>query len=262
MAKRSPFPGMDPYIEASGYWRDFHTSLSVGIKEAIARQLPKGYHCVVEERTYLVTVGEDEKEIATGVPDVAVLRPRSSRRPGHGRAAPATAGAILMEPVIPETYRQRFIEIRGGADKHLVTCIEVISPANKHAGEEGRDLYLRKRQSMLLGDVHFIEIDLLLGGTRMPMAGAWPDSPYYTLLCRKPGTRCLVTPAGYRSPLPPLTVPLAGRDPDITVPLQPLVDRIYKGTGYRDLLNYSARLPLGEDEAGWVTGRLARTVKG
>lgn len=40
---KSPFPGMDPFIEACGLWEDFHDDLIHAIKQTIAPRLPEGY---------------------------------------------------------------------------------------------------------------------------------------------------------------------------------------------------------------------------
>jgi Protein of unknown function (DUF4058) len=38
---RSPFPGMDPYIEACHLWDDFHHNLISQLQTAVAPILPK-----------------------------------------------------------------------------------------------------------------------------------------------------------------------------------------------------------------------------
>ncbi len=40
---RSPFPGMDPYIEACGLWEDFHEALIAQIRDALAQSVPDHY---------------------------------------------------------------------------------------------------------------------------------------------------------------------------------------------------------------------------
>ena len=39
-AMASPFPGMDPYLEY--HWGDIHSGLVIYIREAVAKQLPRG----------------------------------------------------------------------------------------------------------------------------------------------------------------------------------------------------------------------------
>ncbi len=58
---RSPFPGMDPYIEARGLWGDFHHDLISEIKYALAQAAPERYLVRAGERSYVVLVEEDGK---------------------------------------------------------------------------------------------------------------------------------------------------------------------------------------------------------
>ena len=39
----SPFPGMDPYIEACGLWEDFHYALVYEIKSTLTQLVPDRY---------------------------------------------------------------------------------------------------------------------------------------------------------------------------------------------------------------------------
>lgn len=39
----SPFPGMDPYIEACDRWEDFHCKLISEIEHALAQAVPDRY---------------------------------------------------------------------------------------------------------------------------------------------------------------------------------------------------------------------------
>jgi hypothetical protein len=68
---------------------------------------------------------------------------------------------VVRVPQI-ETH-ESFVEVfRGrGKEKRLVTSIELLSLSNKMAGSRGRNLYLRKQQELLQGQVHLLEIDLL-----------------------------------------------------------------------------------------------------
>jgi hypothetical protein len=102
------------------------------------------------------------------------------------------------------------------------------------------DLYQRKRQSLLLGNVNLVEINLLRGGQRLPMLDPWPNSPYVLMVARArhPQT-CLVWEGHFRHPLPPIPVPLARPDPDLLLQLQPLIDSIYQRYRYFDCGRYS-----------------------
>jgi hypothetical protein len=89
------------------------------------------------------------------------------------------AEPVLMRAFIEEEHRETFVEIyEATPEQRLVTRIEVLSPSNKRPHTPGWDIYHRKRQSLLPGDINLVEIDLLRGGRRMPMLDPWPDSPY------------------------------------------------------------------------------------
>ena len=78
---KSPFPGMDPYIEERGLFEDFHHKLIGEIERDLARIVPDRYVIRTGERAYLV-LAESE-----GTKDHAVL-PDSGSHPdprGHRR---------------------------------------------------------------------------------------------------------------------------------------------------------------------------------
>src|SRR5262249_56606672 len=58
----SPFPGMDPYIEISHLWEDFHTHLIDEIYRALSEILPDRYVVRAGERRYLALVEAVEEE--------------------------------------------------------------------------------------------------------------------------------------------------------------------------------------------------------
>jgi hypothetical protein len=49
---KSPFPGMDPYIEACGLWGDFHSHLIEKISEKLVDAAPENYLVRTGERSY------------------------------------------------------------------------------------------------------------------------------------------------------------------------------------------------------------------
>jgi hypothetical protein len=260
---------MDPYIEARGPWGDFHHKLIGEIERALSAQVPERYLVRVEERSYVALAGLEGKEERTFLPDVRVsTAPSKPRKRSQGRSTTAAepeiedAGAVTVQAFVAEEHREAFIEIfEDDPERRLVTCIEVLSPSNKRKKSKGRRLYLRKRQSLLLGTANFVEIDLLRGGERMPMLGTWPDSPYTILVCREHrAPYCKVWPAHYREPLPTLPVPLLRPDRDIRIDLQPLIAGIYARSRYHLEIDYRKPLgpPLAEADAAWLAGQLKR----
>src|SRR5262245_41953669 len=94
LVMKSPFPGMDPYIEACGLWGDFHEALIYEIKSTLAQAVPERYLVRSGERSYLVLVEEHREafvEIYEAEPEQRLVTTgwRCSRRRTSGRARPA-----------------------------------------------------------------------------------------------------------------------------------------------------------------------------
>jgi hypothetical protein len=263
---KSPFPGMDPFVEGCGLWEGFHGRLIHKIDESLAQVLPRGYSIDTAVRSYVILMESEGKRDHTAMPDVAITEPTSRKRPrkkkGGVALAETTSGAqpVLMQAFIAEQFEETFLEIYAQREERiLVTCIEVLSPSNKRRGTEGWRLYERKRQAMLLGKANFIEIDLLRGGDKMPMLSPWPDSPYTLLVCRATDAPyCRVWPASYQERLPPIPVPLLDPDPDLTLDLQPLIDGIYSLYRYDESIDYGRPITPALPEEG---ARLRRRLK-
>ncbi len=93
----------------------------------------------------------------------------------------------------------------------------------------------------------------------MPMADPWPASPYYVLVARKTeAPRCWAWPAFSLRRLQPVPIPLAAPDPDVTLDIQPVIDRIYEKSGYGREIDYHRPLdpPLADDERHWLEQHL------
>ncbi|HEY7308008.1 MAG TPA: DUF4058 family protein [Gemmataceae bacterium] len=232
---KSPFPGMDPYIEARGLWEDFHDDLINELKRALADAAPSQYVVRTGERSYLVLVEAEGKENHRFKPDVAIGSPEKSKRHPRKKSGVAVEEPdtenepLVLRAFIAEEHRENFIEIyEADSELRLVTTIEVLSPSNKRPGTEGWEQYQRKRQSVLLGGINLVEIDLLRGGQRPPMLDPWPDSPYTLLVARaRKFQLCKVWPCHFQRPLPTIPVPLLKPDSDIPISLQPMIESIY-----------------------------------
>lgn len=247
---KSPFPGMDPYIEACGLWEGFHNHLIEAIYQAIAVVLPAGYAVDTAVRSYVVLVESEGKKERLAKADVTITEPASRKR-----SRKKTGGVAVMEPdegaesvpmqaFIAERFEETFVEIYAELEERvLVTCIEVLSPSNKRPGTEGWIQYERKRQALLLGHANFLEIDLLRDGTKHAMLTPWPDTPYTLLVSRaSDAPYCRVWRAHYQSRLPVFPVPLLSPDPDLSLDLQPLIDGIYSLGRYNERIDYSRPL--------------------
>jgi len=252
---------MDPYIEACGLWEGFHNRLVSKIDETLAQILPPGYIIDTAVRSYVVLMRPEGKAESLAKSDVTITEPARSKKPrkkkgGVAVAEPMEAESVPMQAFIAEEFKETFVEIYAEAEERfLVTCIEVLSPSNKRRSTEGWLQYERKRQAMLLGRANFIEIDLLRGGDKMPMLTPWPDSPYTLLVSRaNRAPWCRAWRGHFQKPLPVIPVPLYSPDPDLTLDLQPLIDRIYALGRYHERLDYTQPLTpaLSAAEGVWL----------
>jgi hypothetical protein len=241
----SPFPGMDPFIEARGKWEDFHNKLLGDLERHLSQTLSPRYAVRLGERTYIAFHDPELEQEGDFLfkPDVGI---KSLDTIGQGSPPRSVleAPAVDMAGLVEEEFREVFLEIHElGSSLRLVTGIEILSPSNKRPGTAGWYQYERKRKVFLEGHANLVEIDLLRGGRRRAMAGAWPDSPYYVMVLRRENApRCKVWPAHYREPLPVIPIPLAPPDADVPLALQPLVDAVYQRSRYEAELDHGRPL--------------------
>src|SRR5437870_1811504 len=114
----SPFPGMDPFLENSAYWLDFHSRFVNCWCEAIADVLQPNYEASLGERVYLVEHDPEARKL--GLPDVAASR---AQRGAPAEATPGS-GVATLEPVtisltILKGPRVSYIEILHRPDRAL-----------------------------------------------------------------------------------------------------------------------------------------------
>ena len=67
----SPFPGMDPYLEAPDTWPDFHDAFAAEIRRELNRVLPQPYYARLAKRPEVGIVGDEA--LRRIIPDVAIL---------------------------------------------------------------------------------------------------------------------------------------------------------------------------------------------
>src|SRR5437763_15907809 len=103
----SPFPGMDPYLEAPELWPDVHHRLISEIQAALVPQLRPRYVARVELRVY--TSDYDDPGLEVLIPDVRVER---TKRRGAKKIGP-TSDVALVEPLtIPISFNEEIEEAR------------------------------------------------------------------------------------------------------------------------------------------------------
>jgi Protein of unknown function (DUF4058) len=245
---RSPFPGMNPYLEQPELWSAVHSRLIVAMADELVDHLSEKYRVEVEKRTYFSS-GDDS--LLVGIPDVAVVTSRTSE--------PATA--TLVRSTMPQKVRvpigeevtERYLEIREVATGRVVTTIELLSPKNKRTGE-GRDAYERKRHQVLASATNLIEIDLLRGGKPLPIEGeAMGD--YRILVCRgdqRPMGDLYAF--GLREALPTIAVPLLPGEAEPSLALQKVMDYVFDRGRYHLAIDYQQPLQpqLSAPDRAWV----------
>lgn len=250
----SPFPGMDPYLEEPSLWPNLHQRLITYAADSLAAQLGEDYWVHMGERVY---VSEPDRTI---YPDVSLARmPASSRAPQGASTAAIldTDSPVLL--ILPDVeVREPFLEILDAATRHVVTVIEILSPANKAPGE-GQDLYLEKQRQVLASDANLVELDLLRRGA--PTVAGAPLLPslgaYHYLVCvSRPANRkaFLFYPVTVRDRLPRVEIPLRPGAPKVGLDLKALLDQAYDNGRYRRVLDYTRDPdpPFGAADAAWV----------
>jgi hypothetical protein len=253
---RSPFPGMDPYLEA--YWRDVHQSLCIYARDALQPQVQPALRARLEERLVVEVDGSRERDI---VPDVTI----TEREPWK-----TTAGRVALEVAEPlvlledEPLTEGFIHIiepkNGG---RLVSVIEFLSPSNKMPGDGQRD-YLQKQREYREAGVSLVEIDLLRRGERVVTArGRIPPShrtTYQVCVRRAYNGHTEIYRVPLRCALPTIRIPLREGDADARLELQPLIELAYRNGAYEEL-DYTVPPdpPLNAEDAAWAA-ELVRTA--
>ena len=71
----SPFPGMDPYIEAAGLFEEFHSHFIERLFDQLVDQLPERYRVCTRERAYVTLIETEGKDEKPFYPDIGVLSP-------------------------------------------------------------------------------------------------------------------------------------------------------------------------------------------
>jgi hypothetical protein len=165
---------------------------------------------------------------------------------------------LLLEPVtIPheflEEVRETRIDILLRPDRSLVGVLELLSPTNKTGA--GFLEYRAKRTSVLTQKVHLLELDLLLGGNRLPLLRPLPRADYYVFLSRTQNRpNCEVFSWKLRDPLPTIPIPLKAPDRDILVDLAKVFQTTYERGRYTRSLSYGKKppAPMSEKDAKWA----------
>ncbi|MFI5453835.1 MAG: DUF4058 family protein [Isosphaerales bacterium] len=270
----SPFPGMDPYLEAPHIWPDLHDALAGEIRNELNQTLPSPYYARLELRPELGII-EQSGTPQRIIPDVTVVR-----HPRLLSASERGGVTVLVQPrrdisrsvgltIRTDLIRHHFVEIRDPAQGHkLITLIEILSPSNKQPGPD-RESYERKQREVLESDANLIELDLLRGGRRIlpelnveALVRHLDPPPAYLVLVNRAWRRdgaeveYEAFPVSLREWLPCVPVPLKQGEAEVPLDLQFVFNRAYDGGPYRrgavDYASPPPDPPLGAAEAAWA----------
>lgn len=263
---KSPFPGMDPYLER--HWGDVHSRLVLYSCDQMQAGLPGDLFARVEERVYVENEGARPRGI---FPDVRVVEHGNGISTSTATLAGA-AGVAVAEPFVlhleAEQVTETFIEIREVGEGHrVVTVVEFLSPANKLPGD-GNRLYLKKQHELLMGKVNLVEIDLTrTGSTAFGVAPnfipAHLREAYHVVVRRgRDPYKSEIYPISLRERLPAFRVPLRETDADIVLNLQTLIEQCYANGRYGSI-NYQVAPdpPLEGADAEWANALLRSVGK-
>lgn len=270
----SPFPGMDPFLEAPVFFGTLHAGLIYNIQAQLKRTLPAGYYAASSDRLW-VEISDRPIE-----PDVNVLRPKNVRSEMQRAAGVTSAVAEPMavaKPVVVtvphDEHRESYVDIltRGPEGEVIVATIEILSPSNKEERGEGRFLYLKKQQEILGSRTHLVEIDLLRRGkhtTAVPRSRAEQQAGrlvYHVCVHRSDDLEdYFVYPVGLRSKLPRFAVPLLDDDGPAVIDLQAAFNQAYDDGPFDQRVDYGGPVPeppLSNEDAAWVAELLKATGK-
>lgn len=236
----SPFPGMDPYLEDPAFWPDFHHSFIAYWCDALNDQLPDQYEARINVRARLVELPEEPPKEVT--PDVEIATTDSVVEP------------VAVPLILVAETEDSYIQLLHRPERSLVAVLELLSPSNKTNPD--RADYLLKRNALLRQQhVHLIELDLLLGGQRLPMGGPLPQGDFYALVSRAgERTHSEVYAWTLQQRLSAIRQPLKEPDPDLVFDLGAVLVTAYERGRYARALRYAAPPPVALNEAnrGWA----------
>ena len=256
----SPFPGMDPYLEAPGVWPGVHANLIVAFQELLNQKIRPRYVARIEERVYM-EADDDAARQFSRVPDVVVeaapVRPRGGMKPAAGVLA-------IADPVIipaGDPVRQRRVEIQELPSRTVVTVIELLGPSNKTKRTAGRASFLKKRSEVLSSPASWVEIDLLRTGVSHRSKGRFRGRQY--LVYSSPAAlrpTAKAWPIRLADPLPVVGIPLRSPDPDAPLDLQAALTLAYDRAALDATTDYAVPPvpPLDPESAQWAEGVLRR----
>jgi hypothetical protein len=245
---KTPFPGMDPYLEHPTLWQDVHNSLIAALRDEIAPMVAPRYYVALERRAYLL---KPDDVVFVGRPDIALV---TRSQPVVAATAPVYNGVLEVDVPMADEVGEDYLEIHEVRSGKLVTLVEVLSPTNK-LNQDGRDQYEAKRAQVLLTRTNLVEIDLLRAGEPMAVVGQAARSDYRILISRgHQRPRAQLYFFRVRQPIPQFPLPLMPGEAEPLVDLNTILHALYSRARFDLRLDYTqpAVPPLAPDDADWA----------
>jgi hypothetical protein len=211
---------MDPFLEKTPIFHELHTQMLAEMQSQLQLQIRPKYVARLERHLSEGSVwGLDVETLDRKEPDVTIVEGRGERPrvpPSLSVTEPATIAIEELTLEELELRKQRRIVIYVNERPRLaVTGIELLRPTNKKQGTLTQERYLEKRASAMHGGLHWVEIDLLRGGTRPEMPidiPAQTDYLAYFVQTTDTGRRHCLYPWRLTDCFPMLPIPLLGED--------------------------------------------------
>jgi Protein of unknown function (DUF4058) len=261
---KSPFPGMDPYLESR--WGDVHARFMVYACDAIASGLPPNLIAHVEE--YMAVQSGDESERISSDIRVEELPTNGMTEQPTNSSGVAIADPLVVPTALPRRTLRSIRILDPDSGNRIVTAVEVLSRSNK-VGRAGREDYERKQRELLEGGANLVELDFLRAGGHV-LAVPYDNFPNGF---REPYRICVVRAsarhqgeiyrAAFRQRLPVIRIPLRPKDSDVLLDLQPLIDVVYERGRYARLIDYGTEPTprLDPEDAAWADELLRKQGK-
>jgi hypothetical protein len=243
---------MDPYLEDPNHWPNVHYGLIAEIQAQLNSKLRPRYVATIEIRAYVEPVDDPASELYR-IPDCPVESLPRSPQP-EWTDEPVELPTMDLSDEIEEAL----IIIVEPRSREVATVIEVLSPSNKVPGAQGRRSYTKKRDDVMHSPAHWVEIDLLRSGRpTFPRGRLRPEYAVHVSRAeRRP--KGLVWPVRLRAPLPIVSIPLRGGDPDVPLDLQAVLSAVYDRGAFDLLIDYREppTPPLAPDADAWADALL------
>src|SRR5262249_32101793 len=216
-----------PYLEQADVWHDFHETFLITLRAELTQYLGDRYVARVEDHI-LIQAEENGTPSPLGIADLAVKESTGGKLLED--TGPAIAAPLQVQLAFGEAEREIHLEVLDRKSRRVITVVELLSPSNKYAGRD-RDVYLARRDALFHSPVHFVELDLLRGGTRMPN----PPVPVcdYCIMLSRAETRPTADlwPLRLADTLPIIPIPLRAPDADVPLDLEAALPRVYDSSG-------------------------------